>query len=316
MPRKDRARGRLLRRRRAIKSIALAMVGLFLAVCAYMLMEARMVHLEYADVQLGDLPRAFDGVKLLYVSDLHVDSLNQPERVYALMQTFQKLEPDLLLLGGDYSSFGLANEARLMLHLDKQSQLKKRETALRDRFFSKLKDFKAPLGKYAVAGNHDNWTDGLAQSLALGDVELLRNQVVTIQKDGASLVLAGLDDWVTGARRVGQIAGQVRAEDCVIVMSHNPDALPVLSDQPGMGSARWADLMLSGHTHGGQVRPFGRTLLIPSSYGDRYRTGWISESGTQLLVSNGVGTTGFPIRLGAPAQAHLITLHCANQGNE
>ncbi len=298
------------KRRRWLRIALLSVVLACVSVLGWMSIEARVLHLEYVDLQLADLPQPFEGTKILYVSDLHIDWLNQPERVYAMMESLNQLSPDLVLLGGDYTSFGLNHDLQMVARINTYESAKQQEATLRDRFFLLMKNFAPPLGKYAVAGNHDAFTDGLRQSMALGGVTLLQNEVAVVEKDREKLYLVGLDDWTTGVQKVSELAAQVRGRDLVIALSHNPDALPQVSNHPAKDGKQWADLMLSGHTHGGQVRPLGITIINMSGYG--YLTGWRLESGTELLVSNGVGTTGLPLRLGAPAQAHLITLHGPN----
>ena len=190
------------------------------------------------------------------------------------------------------------------------------ELAARERFFLRIADFQAPLGKFGVAGNHDVKLDravgvDLADAMALGGVTLLRNSSATIERGGQSIALIGLDDWTEGAQAPRDVAGRADVGDYTIVLSHTPDALPPLVNQPAQGGARWIDLMLCGHLHGGQVRLMGWSPIVPSIYGDRFLSGWYDEGGAALLVSNGVGALYLPIRLGAEPQAHLIEIRRA-----
>jgi predicted MPP superfamily phosphohydrolase len=123
------------------------------------------------------------------------------------------------------------------------------------------------------------------------------------------LVVSGLDDWRAGEQEIEKIASAVRGSDFVILLSHNPDALPSVISQPSADGQPWADLVLSGHTHGGQIAPFGHGLVSASIYGKRYLSGWYEDGNSMLLVSNGVGDYILPLRLGASPQAHLITLY-------
>lgn len=297
------------KKRHILRNILLGLVIIIVGLVGYMFIEANVVHLEYADVQLEDLPDAFEGTKILFLTDLHIDELNTPERVYLLVEQLSALEPDMIVLGGDYTSHTMKDMLQIRAGMTSYNQAKENESRRRDQFFIMMGNLNPPLGMYAVPGNHDEDVGSLQESTALGNVQLLSNQRIVLEKDGEKLYLVGLDDWTMGRNRIAQMADKVRGEDCVILLSHNPDVLPIVSNQPASDGKQWADLMLSGHTHGGQIRPFGILLYSSSSYGERYRTGWIRESGTELLVSNGVGTTGAPFRLMAPAQAHLITLH-------
>ena len=287
--------------RRWLRPLLIAQAFLIVPLLIWMYVESRVVRLMISDVPLHDLPPEFDGVTVLFVSDLHMAAYASPEATMDLMRALQEAKPDLLLLGGDYTHTALIG--------GDAAELRRRE-----RFFELMAEFEAPLGKYAVAGNHDVSLDkdagsSLAEAMEKGGVTLLRNEVVRIEKDGAHLTLAGLDDWSRGVRDPAVLAGQIRSEECAIVLSHNPDALPRLNTHQASNGGQWIDLMLSGHTHGGQMTMFGLyNIYNPSIYGDRFLSGWKMEDGVKLLVSNGVGSVVVPFRLLAPAQAHLLTL--------
>lgn len=267
-------------------------------------MESRIVRLVMTDVSFRDLPPEFDGTTILFVSDLHIDWYSSADDTMNLMRVLHGVKPDLLLMGGDYTHSSLIGGA--------SAQLSRRE-----RFFDLMAEFDAPLGKYAVAGNHDVSLDAqarvsLSDAMRVGGVTLLRNEIVRIRKGNASIALVGMDDWSKGERDPEGLAGQIASGEFAIVLCHNPDALPRLSVQQASNGGQWIDLMLSGHTHGGQITLFGLlTLYNPSIYGDRFLTGWREENGVRLLVSNGVGSVLAPLRLFAPAQAHLLTLRRA-----
>ena len=263
------------------------------ALCAYMAIASRLVHLETAQVYLKDLPEAFEGTTIVWLTDLHVGAFSSGKDSAALVNSLQSLYPDLLLLGGDYVGGG-----------NFSAQRKQEVVQQRDFFFQELNWFYAPLGKFGVRGNHDD-QQGLSEAMAAGGITLLDNQVARLEKEGQYLYVAGLDDWNTGRQNLAALSTAVREQDAVLALSHNPDAFPA-----ALRHGSWFDLMLSGHTHGGQVSlPGLNAVLTPSIYGNRYLSGWVREQGTLLMVSNGVGCTALPFRLNAPAQAHLITLH-------
>ena len=109
--------------------------------------SASVVHVQYAQVYLQDLPAAFEGTKLLFVSDIHLMGVNTPQRAAKLMESLAQLQPDLLLLGGDYTSQSL-----LEMH---EEDARNAQASRRREFFEAIAAFPAPMGKYAVAGNHD-----------------------------------------------------------------------------------------------------------------------------------------------------------------
>jgi predicted MPP superfamily phosphohydrolase len=290
--------------------LALALVLLALLV-GYMALEADVVRVVYADVYLSDLPKAFEGTRILFLSDLHVSNICAPEKAAALVNQLQALKPDLLLLGGDYSSRDAVDYFRAMTGATSLADAQRAVSARRDQFFLMIRSFEAPLGKYAVPGNHDyeQQAQDLEGALELGGFTMLKNSGKVLAKGGQKLILAGLDDWRAGEQDIEKIASAVRGSDFVILLSHNPDALPSVISQPSADEKPWADLVLSGHTHGGQVALFGQGLFASSIYGNRYLSGWYEDGGSMLLVSNGSGCYMVPLRLGAPPQAHLITLY-------
>lgn len=290
------------------------LIPLIFAVAAYVFMyaQARIVHIEYADVYLTDLPAEFDGTTLLYVSDVHIASAADVRHMQQLMDKLESFSPDMLLLGGDYSDVRLWDQLRCLGNTDKRSTLKRAAYALSHEWMASLANFNAPLGKFAVQGNHDCTDASLAEALAQGDVHLLMNSAAVVEKNGAQLVIAGVGDFEKGTYEPYATANQVQASQCCLLLSHNPDALPQLFTTDAQGGGNWIDLALSGHTHGGQVRIGSFVPINNSSYGLTYLTGWCEQPSGYSLTSNGVGTTALPIRLNASAQVHLITLHAAN----
>lgn len=290
------------RSRRWGKWVCLALAA---ALCLCLLaahVNASIVHVEYAQVYLRDLPREFDGTRILFLCDIHLMGVNTPRRAARLMESLAQLQPDLLLLGGDYTSQSL-----LEMH---EEDARSAQASRRREFFEAIAAFPAPMGKYAVAGNHDVSIPGLREDLAAGNITLLQNEAVRITAGESALTLLGLDDYATGTRDVQGMGRMVSSGDCVIVLSHSPDAFPAIIASEAADGGKWADLVLSGHTHGGQIRLPGWTPRIPSSYGETYLSGWVQENAHPLLVSNGVGCATVNLRWGAPAQAHLIALRC------
>lgn len=278
---------------------------------AYLLMflQAQVVHIEYADVYLKDLPQELDGTKLLYVSDIHISSAGDAAAMEKLMDRLQESQPDMLLLGGDYSDVRLWDQLRCLGNKDKLTTLKQNAYSLSHEWLKSLADFNAPMGKFAVQGNHDASDLFLSMAMEQGGIRLLMNSSAAAEKNGARLVIAGVGDYTHGTYEPYLTAENVQAGDCCILLSHNPDALPQMFTIDAADGGGWIDLALSGHTHGGQVR-FGNFVPITNSnYGLNYLTGWHEQLSGHSLTSNGVGTTALPIRFGAPAQVHIITLH-------
>lgn len=248
--------------------------------------EARRLRIQRVEVKSAVLPAEFDGARLVFIADIHAGPHLGAERMKQLVDAVNALEPDILVLGGDYVG-GRMNGAEV--------------------FYPAAKGFEARLSKVAVLGNHDVW-EGASKArngLAEAGFTVLENESVQVERGGASIRLAGTDDLYTGRPDARKAGADVLPSDFAVLVSHNPDALhgqlPVTADL-------W-DLALAGHTHGGQVTFFGkRAPIMASRHGDRYRTGWRTEHGVPILVTNGIGTVTMPMRFFAQPEIHVITL--------
>jgi predicted MPP superfamily phosphohydrolase len=275
----------------AVIAVAVLVVGLL----AYGVAGAYRVELQrytYADPQVSP---AFDGLRIVLITDIHRGAFFSEGRVARLVDRVNAMKADLIVLGGDYVYGNTDYEASC---------------------FSELARLQAPLGCYAVLGNHDygtpqrdETTDAEDPSLALEaisatPIELLDNRAVWIEKDGERLRLGGVSDYQMGDPRLTPTLVGTTAEDLVILVSHNPDYAETLPTGA-------VDLVLSGHTHGGQVTLFGGyAFYLPSDYGQKYRTGVVQNGSTTVIVSNGIGSSTVPpIRFFAPPQIVEVTLH-------
>lgn len=240
------------------------------------------------------LPQAFDGLTIAYASDIHYGPYLSEDRAKDLASRITAWQPDLVILGGDY---GMDPEW---------------STA----FFHIMPRLHAPCGVVAAIGNHDRTgsSDNLSQlteAMNNAGVMPLVNDCMHLTREGKQLSICSTDDIKSGTPDLRAVARKTQSSSFVIFAPHSPDIIPALH---AIGTFR-VDLALCGHTHGSQVVLFGRSLHSSSKYRDRYRTGWIRENGLDIMVSNGVGTSLMPVRLGAPAQVHHITLKSAPGGS-
>jgi len=278
-------------KKRAKKPSKLGKLLMLLPVtCAlfYPLYLSQQLDLVEDDYSSPALPLPFDGLRVAYISDIHYGSFFSKERVDALVQRVNALAPDLIILGGDYGE-------------DSQGAVA---------FFSLHPQFQARYGVVGVMGNHDRTPPEsnlqlLQQEMAACGVRPLVNDVLLLKKDGATLAIAGVDDFYNGSPALSQVAQMCRNADFTIFAPHSPDILPETYQMTG---GPFYQLALCGHTHGGQVSLFGRAIKSSSNYGNRYLSGWKQENGVDIMISNGVGTSVLPVRLGARPQIHLITL--------
>ncbi len=166
-----------------------------------------------------------------------------------------------------------------------------------------LKDLRAPLGVYAVLGNHDWWYDGgkVREALENAGIRVLDNEVAQLQKNDQTFWLVGLADAWTGRDDIAGTTQKVPAGQPAIAITHNPDILPRLTSI--------LQLTLAGHTHGGQVNlPFLGRRIVPSEFGQRYAAGHVEEAGKRLFVTTGIGTSVFPVRFRVPPEIAVLTV--------
>jgi predicted MPP superfamily phosphohydrolase len=269
-------------RRKWLKRAAIGAAGLA-GLGVYPLLEAKWCRLRRATVGVPNLPAAFEGTTVAFLSDVHHGPFVPRSYVRSIVAMTNDLKPDLVLLGGDYCHAGTRYVAPV--HED-------------------LGRLKARLGRFAVLGNHDHW-DGLTESidgLEAAGIPLLRNRGVWLEKGSARLRVGGVGDLWTDRPDVLGALGDATDRDATIVLSHNPDVAETLVD-PRVG------LMLSGHTHGGQVVvPFYGAPRVPSMYGQKYLQGPVRGPACDVFVSRGVGTISPPVRLFCRPEVVLLTL--------
>ena len=277
-----------LTRRRFLAGLAAAGLTTLSSAGAYAtLFEPFNYELSETDIPVRDLPRGFDGFRVAQVTDVHHSRLVPLSEVRRVVDLTNGAQPDLIALTGDY----VTSRRRYI-----------------DPCAEALSALKAPAGVWAVLGNHDHHVDAelMARALKRAGIDVLSNTNTVVRRGGDELQLAGLDDWGWGkADWSGALRGLDPARP-VVLLSHEP----AMFDAP---EARRVSLMLSGHTHGGQIcLP---VIGAPASYlwpAFRYLRGRFERGGAQLYVSRGTGMIGVPVRLGAPPEVAVLTLRRAN----
>jgi predicted MPP superfamily phosphohydrolase len=242
---------------------------------------------ERREIALTALDQAFDGYRLVFLTDLHHSPMVPARWIATATQVALDLAPDLILLGGDFVS----HSGRFA-----------------DGLIPLLRTLAAPDGVFAVLGNHDHYVGAEAVRRALGaaGVVELRNRGVIVERGGAVLGVAGIGDLQYDTVDFPAALGDFGDAVPRIVLSHNPDAFAYLP--PGSR----CDLMLSGHTHGGQAHlPLLGPPYVPSQFGFRYLAGAFRDGPRQLYVSRGVGAITLPIRWRCPAELTLVVLRPA-----
>ena len=288
--------------------IALAVfAALLLALAALMgaaALNASVVRVRRAEVRLRDLPAAFDGKTILFASDIDLCGLNTARKSGALFEKLQSLRPDMLILGGDYASPSLLE---VLNRPEQGSDDTRRKIAVLD-FFRYISGFDAPLGKFGIAAPEDADPAILREWMEAAGVTPLFNDRAAVTLGGQTLWIIGVSEESANLNSAGSAFSR---DECAIVAAYSPAVLPVLVTSEARDGGRWADLVLTGHTHGGQVRLFGRDLLTLNRQEQRYRSGWTMENGLPILTTAGVGCEGLNLRLGTAPEVWLLTLRRA-----
>ncbi len=230
-----------------------------------------------------DVPEAFEGFRIAFISDLHYKSLFKEQGLNSLVNLLIAQKADVLLMGGDYQE-GCEYVEPL---------------------FAALSRVKTPMGTYGVMGNNDyeRCHDDIVRTMEHYGMRVLEHKVDTLRKDGQQILIAGVRNPFDLARNGVSPSLALSPKDFVILLVHTPDYIEDVSIAN-------TDLAMAGHTHGGQVRIFGVAPILPSHYGNRFVTGLAYNSAKiPLIVTNGIGTSQVPIRIGAPAEIVMITLH-------
>ncbi len=286
---------------RVVTCLFLAAAAALLGIASYSALLARVAHVERVTVSARDLPAEFDGMKILYVSDIDLVGLTTASGVARFFDRLEALGPDVLILGGDYASTPLWDRIN---GTGSEEALGKKRRAL----FAALRDFDAPMGKFAVAGENEESAENLAAELSTGGIVLLSDSGVPLERGGERIAIVGLSDASAGKTDYGALASRFSKGDFVIVAAHNPSSVAGVLTAEAEDAGAWCDLMLTGHTHGGQAVLFGRTMVRLTARESRYLSGWHKASETWVLVSEGLGCEAVNLRFRTSAQVHLITL--------
>jgi len=255
---------------------------LFLFMFLYSLWEKYWIQMKYYTIKVNK--KSFNGFKIVFISDLHHSSIVSKKFIKNIVKKVNDMKPDLIILGGDYVS----------------SEIKYIKPV-----FEILKTLSANKGIYGVLGNHDMNVskNKILMAMEKAGIQSLDNQSYWIENGDERIKLGGVADFIYGHPKIENTIFDVLHHDYVILVSHNPDYVDEVKNLK-------IDLMLSGHTHGGQVTIFGMYApYIPSTYKQRYRTGLKIVNRIQLIITNGVGVVGLPIRFFARPQIVVVKLN-------
>jgi hypothetical protein len=266
-----------LTRRAALKGLVATTVGTLTGAGAYgVVYERHRIGTTEATLPVSGLAPALDGLRIGLITDLHHSAMVPAADVQAAVDRVHAAQPDLIVLGGDYVTWG--------------------DRAFVGPVSELLAPLRAPHGVFAILGNHDDDRD-MAAALAAQRIAVLKDARTRLEIRGEGLELAGIRFWT---RKTSDIARVVRsARDTVILLAHDPRRIVEAAalDLPAV---------LSGHTHGGQVVLPGVGAIVRRRFPTLSGLGFLGN--TSMFVSRGVGTVYVPIRINCPPEVAIVTL--------
>ena len=279
--------------RRVIRILA---VVILVFILLYPFLEPYRIQVERTSLESDMLSPDVRQLRIVFVSDIHEQGFPffTSARTIDLVRSINALNPDLILLGGDYAT---SPESAVL-------------------FFGRLAEnrLRANYGIYGVLGEHDRELEResitlLRSAMLAAGVTPLVNDAVSLRVGTSTVTLVGLDDVTRGWPDLAGTAAQVEGGSYTIFLCHNPQIIPSLMQSVNSaGKRNWFQLGLFGHTMGGQIVLLGDVLHLTDSVSAAYAGGWTRENRIPLLISNGIGTVTIPARLFRPPQIHLITV--------
>lgn len=257
---------------------------IFLGLSWSIFFEPYRLKVEEVKVGIKNLPSVFEGIKIVQLSDLHSGKMGRREK--KVLQMVKKINPDFIFITGDFVDWTTKN----INHF-------------RD-FFAELSQ-NGKIKIFGVYGNHDHDNRNFSAFNTFfkeNNVEILNNESRKIEKNGEFIHLLGVDDPHRGFDNIEKTMAGLEDNAPKILLAHSPDILRRVQGKN-------IDLILTGHTHGGQVNiPFLVKLVLPLKYDKKYQQGLFQENGTYLYVNRGIGPTLLPIRFNSPPEVTSITL--------
>jgi predicted MPP superfamily phosphohydrolase len=275
------------RKRRWIPSGTLLVIVLVLVAWAFWL-EPASYRVRTYRLELPHWSAELSGLRVAVLADLHTGSpFNGIGKLERIVKSTNDSKPDLILIAGDFVIQGV-----------KGGRFVEPETIAQT-----LRGLSAPLGVYAVLGNHDWWLDHerVRRAVEGAGIPVLDDLAKELQFREAGFWLVGVSDYWEGNHDIQAVLRPLSDGKPVLLFTHNPDLFPEVPDR--------VSLTIAAHTHGGQVYiPVIGRLVVPSRYGQRFASGHIVEEGRHLFVNTGLGTSIIPVRFLVPPEISILEL--------
>jgi hypothetical protein len=245
--------------------------------------EAFQPVIERVRIPLKNLPPALEGLRIVWLSDFHLYPHTELDVLQRAAAMATGLNPDVLVLGGDY----VTRNAEAIFELAPT-----------------LANLNARYGVFSIIGNHDIWTniDLIETGLAEAGIPLLKNQGVTLNINNTPLYLAGVDDGWSGRPNLAAAMANRPNGATTVLLAHEPDLADAFSLDPRLS------LQLSGHSHGGQIRFLGIGAVVLPYLGRKYDLGLYKVNGMWLYTNRGLGNVTEPLRYNCAPEVTEITL--------
>jgi predicted MPP superfamily phosphohydrolase len=274
----------LLTRRDVLRGLAAVSVGTATGTAAHgFFYERHHVEVTRSVLRVAKMPPALAGLRIGFMTDLHRSATVPHELIENAARLLMAEQPDLIVLGGDYVTWG-GDGARTG------------DRAFVEPAADAISGLSAPHGVFGVLGNHDDDRD-MPAAMTARNVEMLKDARTRLTIKGEALDLIGIRYWTTRARDIANVARG--AASASILLAHNPSRMKE-------AAALSIPLMLSGHTHGGQIVLPGLGAIAARNFPIISGSGF--RDGTTAFVSRGIGTVYVPVRVNCPPEVAVLTI--------
>lgn len=277
-----------MNRRKFIKSLLYAGLGTGLIASYSLVFERYLIRENHYRINIKNLPKEFAGLTILQLTDIHYGLLDPRVLVEHIIDLANSIEKDIIVCTGDYVR-------------------KKNITQEIDTVWPMMQKLKAPMGVYAVLGNHDHWVNSKHSLYWLEKSGLsIRHKTISFERNGKRIWLGGAGDLWEDELKIDETFSGIDENDFKIVLAHNPDT----ADRREIKTK--IDLYISGHTHGGQINlPLIGPPYLPVK-NRKFASGFVKTKKTSVFVCRGIGWAILPVRFNCPAEIAVLHLYPDN----